>query len=456
MTSVRKLEIRIDQTGDAGPGIRGIAGSLGSIAGVGLAAGAAAVGGVTLLTGATLKLGASLVDLGADAKEMESKFNVVFGTSAPEAIAELDEFGNAVGRSKYDLMEMASTVQDTFVPMGFARDEAAGMSVELSKLAVDVGSFNNTLETDVMRDFQSAIVGNHETVRKYGIIITEATLGAELMRMGIEEGTKTATEQEKVQARLNLIMAGTTDAQGDAARTSEDWANKMRGLKSTISEGATAMGAELLPVLTPLLADFTNWVVDIMPKAIEIFKEFTGKLKENLGPALVLINDAVRRIAEAFGVGTDEVSGTDAVLKAFEATLGIIVTAVQVVALAFQGLAWAVEQVKIAVDWVVQAWEDMKRAANDAINAIPPWLRPGSPTPFELGLRGIGDAMSNIDFRKFIPPPGGGTAGMVAAGGIIVNLTYAPVVSLADRNEAEEKLTPYILEALRKAGVGNG
>ena len=37
-------------------------------------------------------------------------------------------------------------------------------------------SLNNQLDDVVLRDFQSAIVGNHETVRKYGITITEGKL----------------------------------------------------------------------------------------------------------------------------------------------------------------------------------------------------------------------------------------------------------------------------------------
>src|SRR3990167_5482396 len=118
-------------------------------------------------------------------EEMTSKFNVVFGEAAPEATQALKEFGDQVNRSQYDLQEMAASVQDTFVPLGFARNEAAKMSVELTKLATDVASFNNKLDTDVMLDFQSAIVGNHETVRKYGIVITEARLKQEMSRLGM-------------------------------------------------------------------------------------------------------------------------------------------------------------------------------------------------------------------------------------------------------------------------------
>ena len=71
---------------------------------------------------------------------------------------------------------MASSVQDTFVPLGFARGEAAKLSVQLTKLAVDTASFNNAQDIPTMMAFQSALVGNHEAVRRFGIVITETEL----------------------------------------------------------------------------------------------------------------------------------------------------------------------------------------------------------------------------------------------------------------------------------------
>lgn len=482
MTSVRRLEIRVDQTGSASKGIAGITGSVGKIASIGLTAGIAAATGVAALTVGVVKLGSKLSGLGADAEEMKAKFNVVFGDSAPEAAAELDEFGDAVGRNKFALMEMASTVQDTFVPLGFARDKAKDMSVDMTKLAVDVGSFNNTLAPDVMRDFQSAIVGNHETVRKYGIIMTQATLDQELLRMGVEGGVKAATEQEKVQARLNIIYDGTTDAQGDAAATAGSWTNQMLAMKEAVAEGATEMGLMLNESLLPLLSEFVPWIKEIMPKAVEVFGKFAGDLKESIGPAMSIIKDAITDISEAFGVNTEEVSTADVVLLAFEKLLGVVTTTVKLVAIGFWATARAVDGVKKAwdktgefvrsgldgwklafdsvkrgVDKVKEAWNKMKTAASDAVNSIPDWLRPGSPTPFEMGLKGIADAAKEIKLDTGLR--GAGTPALAAGagvGGVQIHLTYAPLISTADAIDIETKVVPLLISALRKAGVDVG
>lgn len=241
-----------------------------------------------IIAGAMVAAGAAigtmvvrLVAAGSAVEEMVSKFNVVFGQSAPLAAAALEQFAQVVGRSKYELMGMAASVQDTFVPLGFARETAAALSVDLVKLATDVASFNNAVDSEVLANFQSALVGNHEAVRAYGIVITEAALNAELMRMGITGGTQAASEQEKVMARLNLILAGTTDAQGDAERTADGFANQMRGLRGAVSDTAADIGLTLIPVLSPLVGLLREIAEFVGPRVVFIFQWLTGVLREH-------------------------------------------------------------------------------------------------------------------------------------------------------------------------------
>lgn len=210
-----------------------------------------AIAGVAVraISQATVKM----INMASGAEEMQGKSSVVFGKFRDDVVSALDDFGNEVGRSTFALEGMASSLQDTFVPMGFARGEAAKLSVEMTKLAVDVGSFNDANEVDTMRAFQSALVGNHETVRRFGVVITEATLNQELLTMGIEGGARAASNAEKVQARMNLILKGTTDAQGDAARTSTSFANELRALQANFGEFITELGMLFLPIATKVI-----------------------------------------------------------------------------------------------------------------------------------------------------------------------------------------------------------
>ena len=200
-----------------------------------------------------LRFGKQMIDMASSVQEMQSKSSVVFGKFVADVRGQLEEFGNTVGRSTFELEKMASSIQDTFVPMGFARGEASKLSVELTKLAVDVASFNNASDTETMMAFQSALVGNHETVRRFGVVITEATLKQELLRMGINKSANEITNQEKVLARMNLILAGTSDAHGDASETAGSFANQSKALSSALDELIVAGVLPLLPALTSVV-----------------------------------------------------------------------------------------------------------------------------------------------------------------------------------------------------------
>ena len=208
------------------------------------------IGGVIAVQ--LVRFGAQMVQMASHVDEMRAKSSVVFGEFVSGVRTDLEEFGNAVGRSTFALEEMASSVQDTFVPLGFARGEAADLSVQLTKLAVDVASFNNAQDADTMRAFQSALVGNHEAVRRFGIVITETELKAELQRMGIRKNIQLVTAQEKVQARLNLIIAGSSDAIGDATRTAGSFENTTKGLQASLIELNEVAVKPLLPALASL------------------------------------------------------------------------------------------------------------------------------------------------------------------------------------------------------------
>lgn len=244
-------------SGIGGMAAKGFAG-LQTVAVAGVAA-MAAVG-----VGAVV-LGGQLIGLGSDAEEMMGKFNVVFANTGGQVTEQLDTFAEAAGRSRYELMEMAATFGDTLKPMGFTEEAAGDMAVQLTQLATDLGSFNNMPMDEALQRLQGTLIGSHENALAFGVIINENTLAAELAANGWDELTGAELEQAKVQARLNLLMAGTTDAQGDAIRTSGSWANQVRALQATLKDMGTEIGLKLLPAVTPLLAMMGELARTVLP-----------------------------------------------------------------------------------------------------------------------------------------------------------------------------------------------
>jgi len=219
-----------------------------------------------LVTGGVLGLA---IKQASDYEESLSAFRAVFGSQAQAAEKWAKDTSKSLNRSEADLIEYLATFQDTFVPFGFARDEAAKLSKELTVLSEDLASFKNQKTGDTVRDLQSALVGNVETMRKYGVVISQTRLDQELMAMGIKGGTKEATEQQKVMGRLRIIMQGTSDAQGDAARTSDSLANMIKGLKGDLTNLGIELGKVFIPTVKEMISKLREW----LPLAVKWVKD---------------------------------------------------------------------------------------------------------------------------------------------------------------------------------------
>ena len=253
------------------------------------------------------------VKAASDMEETMNKFNVVFGNNADVMKAWGDQFAGQIGRSKKQIADFLAGTQDLLVPIGFEAGAAREMSQQLTGLAIDLASFNNMADADVLRDLHAALTGSGEVMKKYGVLVNEAAVKQELLNQGIDKNS--ASEQQKVLARLAIILRGTTAAQGDAARSAGSFANQMKALKAKVDDAAVEIGSALLPVVTPLVTKLAS--------AVQIVADW---IKQNSGliVSIAKIAAVVAGAGLAFIVIGTAVSG-------FGATLGAIATVITTV-----------------------------------------------------------------------------------------------------------------------------
>lgn len=256
----RRLEVVI--TGDSRSLERafGKAGASGSKFGdrIGRVAKASAVALAGAGVGA-IGLGAKLVQLAGDAGEVESKFRTVFGREMPRMTKELDRFSAATGSSRYQLRQQTADLGALLVPLTGTVKAAADMSVGFTKLATDLSSFNNVPVEEALLAIRAGLVGEAEPLRRFGVLLNEAAVKAEAYRSGIAKAGSELTEQQKVQARANLIMQQTKLAQGDATRTADSFTNQLRRLKNMAVDTGTDIGMKLVPHVTTALEKLNEW-----------------------------------------------------------------------------------------------------------------------------------------------------------------------------------------------------
>lgn len=187
------------------------------------------------------------IQLAAAAREVDAKFNTVFGTLQGGVNNQLAALKDIIPATHDELQGMAAALQDLLVPLGMAPDSAAKMSVDIVKLTGDLASFNNLPTADVMADIQSGLVGQYKPLLKYGVALSAGLVKQEAFNRGIGDGKRELTANERAQVSYQLILERTTAAQGDAERTAGSAANQFKFLTRDAKNLAAELGETLMP-----------------------------------------------------------------------------------------------------------------------------------------------------------------------------------------------------------------
>lgn len=201
----------------------------------------AVAGSVAVFAAAIVKS----VNAASRLEEATSKFNTVFGDNVGKASAAVENLTKNYAMSTREARQYMSAVQDLLVPMGMNGELAADFSDEIVRLSADLGSFNDQQTADVMGDIQSALVGNYETMKKYGVVLNEEAVKREAIALGLAKQGETLAQVNKVQAAYSLILKGTKAAQGDMARTLDSYANSVKRLNAAIEETQATIGKDI-------------------------------------------------------------------------------------------------------------------------------------------------------------------------------------------------------------------
>lgn len=211
---------------------------------------AVAVAALATIGAAAIKLGLDAGQAASDLSETQSKVGFIFGDSAKAVEAFADTAATSYGQTKQQALDAAATFATFGKSAGLTGQDLVGFSTKFTGLASDLASFNNTSPQEAIDAIGAALRGETEPLRKYGVLLDDATMRQEAMALGLTKTTTQAlTPQQKVLAAQALIYKQTTTAQGDFQRTSGGLANQQRILTAQIENTKTELGAALLPIM---------------------------------------------------------------------------------------------------------------------------------------------------------------------------------------------------------------
>ena len=231
------------------------------------------------------------VKAASDLNETVSKTEVVFKDSAKEVLSWSNGTLKSIGLSKLSALDMAATFGDMGTSMGLNTGEATKMSKGLVNLTGDMASFKNMKPAEVHTALTSVFTGETESLKRLGIVMTEANLIQFAQATGVTKSYKEMTQAEKVQLRYNYVMAMSKNSIGDFQRTQASAANQMRIFTEGIKEAATKIGALLLPTFVKFM-NIANQVLDRFMKMTPAQQAFILKIAlvaSAVGPVVIVL-----------------------------------------------------------------------------------------------------------------------------------------------------------------------
>jgi hypothetical protein len=288
--------------------VDGFAGKIGDFskkAALAFAAVAAAAGAMAI------KIGVDAVKAASDLGETISKVNVLFGKSAKDIEKFADGAAASLGQTKQQALDAAATFATFGKSAGLSGENLSKFSIDFVKLSSDLASFNNTSPEQAINAIGSALRGEAEPLRAYGVLLDDASLRQAALELGIISTTKNAlTPQQKVLAAQALIYQQTSAAQGDFERTSDGLANKTRILTAQLENAKTTIGQALLPIVLELATFFSEKVIPIVQKLADAFGNKSDGMDNTLTSLADGIKNFVQPIFEGFKSAFDKIKKT--------------------------------------------------------------------------------------------------------------------------------------------------
>lgn len=226
-----------------------------------------------MATGAALfYVGKEAVKAASNFEELQSKAKFVYGEAFPAVASEAGKIAESVGRASSQILQFSADFGAIIQPMGIAQAEAGKMSTRFAQLAVDMASFHNTTDVEAFVALRSAITGETEPMKRFGVVMTQANLSAFALRNGIKQKIETMNQAQMTALRYNFVLDATKQAQGDATRTAGSFANQMRRTGGEVRTLFEELGKPVLPALAKGL-EGVNYVLGTVVEAIQIVKQ---------------------------------------------------------------------------------------------------------------------------------------------------------------------------------------
>lgn len=207
------------------------------------------------LAGVTLKLA-------SDFEVASRKFNTAFAGTGENAINAVNDLNDSFGLASSTATQLLANTGDILKGFGATGNQALELSTEIQKVAVALGAYNGASAKAVSEALTSAITGERESMKQYGVIISETAVQQRLLANGTADLTGEQLLLAKAQATLEIATAQSGDAISSFGENQGTLAYQTSALLEDLKSLGVDFGSILIPSfkdLTSNLRELTKW-----------------------------------------------------------------------------------------------------------------------------------------------------------------------------------------------------
>lgn len=257
--------------------------------------------GVVFSLKALINLGQQAVNVASDLTEVDNVVQKAFGNMRGEMDALADSSIKNLGISRLEAYQTGSTFMAMGKSMLTSSQDAKDMALNLTKLSANMASFFNTSNKYAAIALKSIYTGETETLKQYGVVMTEVNLKQFALAQGISKSYNEMSQSEKVMLRYQYVMQQLGYIGDDFIDTQDSWANQTRVLKEQWKEFLGVLGTGIITVLTPLVKALNM----IMGRMIAIAKSIGSVLSNVFGIQVQSANQVSGAISDTAGAFDD-------------------------------------------------------------------------------------------------------------------------------------------------------
>lgn len=335
-----------------------------------------------------LAVGGASFKMAADLQDAIGATNQIFKSQSTAMQTWANTIPTYYGIAETEALTYANTMGAMLQNIGGLTEEQASKQAQtLITLAGDLTAMFGGTTQDAIRALTGSLKGNNTMLDNYGMAVNDALIKSKAFELGLMKEGEEMSLATKQAATLALITQQTADVTGQANREADGASGSMRAFQTEIKNLSTQIGANLLPVITPMIKNLSELIkrfAALNPEQQKAIVIIAG-IAAAIGPLLIMISSAIKVFAA---------------LKVIVVAVGAVLGAISAPVLIVIGIIAALIAIGVLL---YKNWDTVKEKAVQVWNSIAGFFTQTIPNAFNnmVGMisqlpQRIGQGLSSI------------------------------------------------------------